>query len=731
MKCEKCGAELIGGETKCPKCGADCGNAQEPGSKASGQSVDSDFDAKYSQMFEESTYSGDSSYKVDEELKKKREARYDESFSNMTDDEKIKALEAARLARKERREKKLKKKQEGGILKQLRRTEAGGAEEDTAKQKTAAPEEKPVREDRAPLRSERKASGRPRKGAALSKVSPKIALIAGVVIAAAVIVIVIASVNMASRVSYELPETPTVYTKGDTLYSSYDGKVNEIGGSFIARQYQEPAEPSSSPSRGDDDEESSDETPYFEPVSERDLITYTEDGSGVYFINNANLNENDGSLNYAESGKKNSSVKIADDVYHDIKVSSDGTGVLFLTGTDRYGAGGTLNYWSSVSGQSAVLAENVLPDDYMFGQGGSILYLNEYNSEYYVGNLYLVTVSEGVVSETKMVDSDVYTMFGTNPGGRAVVYAKNYNDETMCFETYLLKADSEERVMVTDGSRCAPVIQTASDGMFAGGSYENYYQTLYYVSLSSGQRERISGNLTEIVKMSSDEQSVVFRKANAEGTAFEYYYANLSGTEGQLIASNITVLDDENHKRVSQFEINSDFTRVAFIDGYDTSVESGGLYVLSIENGVVGQSKKISDTAYSCNITPDGQTVRFADNYNITWNLVTLNAYTNEKNTVLAEEVGAGAFTFDKSGNYIVYAKNYSLESRTGDVYCVSNDGKVREVAAGVSSYGLKNNGEIVYYNSQGGSTFELFKTGADGKRAKSIDEEVTGVVAY
>ena len=111
---------------------------------------------------------------------------------------------------------------------------------------------------------------------------------------------------------------------------------------------------------------------------------------------------------------------------------------------------------------------------------------------------------------------------------------------------------------------------------------------------------------------------------------------------------------------------------------------------------------------------------------------MTLNAYSGEKNTVLATEVGAGAFTFDKAGEYIVFAKNYSLETRTGDVYAVNNKGKVKDITQGVSSYGLKSDGDIVYYNSQGGnSSFELFKVRADGKKTKSIDKDVSRVVTY
>lgn len=743
MKCEKCGAELVNGV--CPVCGAEslkksadfnkeelAEKTTEGGAQKPEQEVGSDFDKQYSMMFEKPSDSAPQ-YQVDQELKRKREARYDESFANMSDSEKIKALEAARLARKEKREKKEQKKANGGVFASIKSRESDKTKKTEPRKRPSEDLQKPE-SSKAEPRASRSQRSKTKKKSGFA-MSPKAGLAVGCVVAAAVIAVIIGAVNMASKSGYELPETPTVYAKGDSLYAAYDGKKVEISADFIAEEYVETTpEPSATPSRNrDDDEPTPAPEPYYEPVKEKDLITYTEDGTGIFFMDNANLNENKGSLNFSKSGEKKSTVKIADDVYYNIAAAKDGSGVMYLTGTDKYGGGGTLYYWSALTNTSTMLSENVLPGDYIIGQNGnSLLYLTEYNSEYYVGDLYLVKLNKGAVGESKKVDSDVYKAFGTNPSGEAVVYAKNYNDENMCFETYLMKANSDEKVMVTDGSRCEPVFLANSDGMYAGGSYADYYQTLYFVSLQSGEKEKLSGNLTEIVKMSKDEQAVIFRKANAEGTAFDYYYANQAQSEGQIIAENITVLDDEDHKRVSQFEINDDFTRAVYIQGYDVANESGGLYTVAINNGAVGSDRKISDTAYSCNITPDGLTIRYADSYDITWNLVTLNAYSGEKNTVLATEVGAGAFTFDKAGEYIVFAKNYSLETRTGDVYAVNNKGKVKDITQGVSSYGLKSDGDIVYYNSQGGnSSFELFKVRADGKKTKSIDKDVSRVVTY
>ena len=806
MKCEKCGNEIPAGSEKCPSCGNISDNAAadvkqsksqpEPekiaksnqentkseitsqtgknNSDKSEESVakepDADFELRYSSMFDKSNVSTDNEYKIDEELKRKREARYDESFSNMTNDEKIKALEAARLARKEKREKKLAKKESGGFLASLRRDsdkpnaevgsenrtelssaangstasilrrapkaapQAAGDNQPADVSKTVSIDTNEVKKELAKTEKRQRKSRSPRRPSRKFSLTPRFGIILGCLIAVLVVGVVIASVNMASKVAYGEPEMPTVYTKGNTLCEYYDGKEIELSQNFIAKEYEEQVEPTASPKRSSDDDDEAEPTPMpvSDPIKEKDLVHSSSGGEFTYFIDSADMNEKSGSLKFVQNGKKKSLTSIADNVYYNVAVSDDGTGVLYLTGADSFGMGGTLNYWSSLTKKSIKLSDNVNVDNFMFAGGGnSVAYISEYNQEYYVGDLYLASIAKGVVSEPGKIESDVYKVFGTNPAGTTVVYAKNFSDEDNCFEVYMMKQNSNEAVLITDGSRCEPILAKTSDNMFVGGSYADYYQTLYYASLENGQKEKIGMGLTELIEMSKDEQAVVFRKANAEGTAFDYFYANQSGTDEQELAVNVTVLDDEDHKRVCQFDINDDFTKAVYIQGYDLASESGGLYTVSINNGSVSSDKKISDTAYSCNLTPDGNTIRYADNYDITWNLVTLNAYNGEKSTVLAEEVGAGAFTFDKAGEYIVYAKNYSLENRTGDVYCVDNKAKTREVVTGVSTYGLKGNGNIVYSEKVSDAEVDLYFTEPNGKKTKNIDKGISGVVSY
>lgn len=733
MKCEKCGMEMPSTNV-CPNCESDKKTEEniidtENTENTEKVTPDDEFEKRYTSAFE--TPTDGEKYKIDEELKRKREARYDESFSNMTNDEKIQALEAARMARREKREKKKQQKKEsGGVFSNILKHEmpkaispkkpkaenASKATQDSERKEDNNIEDNNIEKTRVlnldDVKRGLSSKKKNKKHLNTEKFKPKHGVVLGGVLAALAVVVIVASVSIASGKKSTEAEIPTVYTKGNMLYTHYDGSETMISTDFIESE------------RDESIENAPDE------IKEKDLILSTSDGSALYFIDSADMNAQSGTLNYIKGTKSRSLTKIADDVYYKTAISQSGDGILYLSGADSFGNGGSLNYWSAKTEKSVKLSDSVNADSFMLSQDGTrVLYVTNYNDEYFVGDLYMACLQKGEISEMGKLDSDVYKLFGTNALGTTAVYAKNYDKKSLCFDVYITKDTANGSVLVAEKSRCTPLIAKNSEYMYVGGSYENYYQSLYYASLENGQKEKIGGNLTELVKMSGDEQSVVYRKANAEGTAFDYFYASAQGENEQELAMNITVLDDADHKRVCQFDINDDFTKAIFIQGYDTECESGALFMASINSGVVSSDKKISDTAYSCNLTPSG-IVRYADSYDTAWNLVNLNAYDGDNTYLLAKEVGAGAFTFDKAGKYIVYAKNYSLENKTGDVYCVDNKAKTNEVVKSVSTYGLKSNGDIVY-SEKTGDSLDIFMTKPSGKGAKNIDKDATKVVSY
>lgn len=677
-----------------------------------------------------------------------------EAFESLSDEEKLQALEAARLERKAKRERKhqgkhgVSKPSSVSGMKEADRKQGGFRSKKSGEiisgmngKRNGENAEKPAilseRSQRARSSSRSDSSERKKTSGNAPRLSAKVGLAVGALAVCVVVAVVIASVNMFSNVVESAPETPTTYLKDNALYSYYDGEVAQLSGNFISAEYVEP-EPSATPSssRDDDSDEDSRSTPEptIEPIEDRDLINYTADGLGTYYIDSADMNTKTGTLKYYASDGKSDVREIAQNVYYDIDISPDGAGVLYLTNVSGDGKYGELNYWSTATNASETVASDVNRDNFMFSQDGkSVLYVTRYNDEYFVGDLYVKSYGENAPIEPVMIDSDVYKAYGTNPSGSTVVYAKNYSEDDETHTVFVSNVSAPSPTQVVENSKCDPVLLTKSDNMFVAGNFENYYQTLYYASLTSGQTQVMASGFTEFVKTSADEQAVIFRSASSEGTYFEYYYASTQANTAQRISGNITVLDDPEHERVVQLDVNDDFTRCVYIEGYNPETESGALYECQISNFTLGAPVKISERAYSCDVSKDGTIVRYADDYDTTWNLVDLKMYENGNNVTVAEDVSAGAFTYDENGVATVYAKNYSIETRTGDVYVADEKGRSTEVGLGVNSYGLKQDGQIIFHDNMDNAEnkFELYYAKPSGKGAKAVDDSISEILAY
>lgn len=677
-----------------------------------------------------------------------------EAFESLSDEEKLQALEAARLERKAKRERKqqgkhgvskpsavsgmkeadrkqggFRSKRSGGVISGMSGKRSGEAAKESAVSSD--------RSSRARGSSRADSSARTRTSRNAPRLSAKVGLAIGALAVCVVVTVVIASVNMFSDVVESAPETPTTYLKDNALYSYYDGEVAQLSGNFISAEYVEP-EPSATPSSSSDDDSDEDSRstpePTIEPIEDRELINYTADGLGTYYIDSADMNTKTGTLKYYASDGRSEVREIAQNVYYDIAISPDGTGVLYLTNVSGDGKYGELNYWSSATNTSESVASEINRDNFMFSQDGkSVLYVTRYNDEYFVGDLYVKSYGENAPTEPVMIDSDVYKAYGTNPSGSTVVYAKNYDEDDETHTVFISNVSAPSPTQVVENSKCDPILLTKSDNMFVAGNFENYYQTLYYASLTNGQTQVMASDFTEFVKTSADEQAVIFRSASSEGTYFEYYYASTQANTAQRISGNITVLDDPEHERVVQLDVNDDFTRCVYIEGYNTETEAGALYECQISNFTLGAPVKISERAYSCDVSKDGAIVRYADDYDTTWNLVDLKMYENGNNVTVAEDVSAGAFTYDENGVATVYAKNYSIETRTGDVYVADENGRSTEVGLGVNSYGLKQDGQIIFHDNMDNAEnrFELYYAKPSGKGARAVDDSISEILAY
>ncbi|MBQ3573902.1 MAG: hypothetical protein IJA16_04830, partial [Clostridia bacterium] len=213
----------------------------------------------------------------------------------------------------------------------------------------------------------------------------------------------------------------------------------------------------------------------------------------------------------------------------------------------------------------------------------------------------------------------------------------------------------------------------------------------------------------------------------------DYYFVNAKSPNPQTVATAINLTAAKKSGIVS-FDASDDFSKIAYIVGFDTSTNRGALYTMSIINDYAGSEMRISDDAYSCDVSADGAVVRFATSYNSENNTVNLVSYSNSNTLGLADGVAVGAFTFDKMGEYAIYAKEVDKEKSVGRIQSVNHRGKIKDLSEGVSAYGLKKDGTVLLLKKSGEGDSQitsLCKSKLKGGKVKSFADGVSKVISY
>ena len=127
-----------------------------------------------------------------------------------------------------------------------------------------------------------------------------------------VVAIIVGLVNVFAYFAHKTPEYPTLYTKGNELYSFFDGSEIQLSSNFVTTQLETKTETTSKSSGSSSSSKSSAgknklDDPKIEKsakLTEKDLIKISDDGSVVYFIENVNMNNGSGDLVYYVNGKR-------------------------------------------------------------------------------------------------------------------------------------------------------------------------------------------------------------------------------------------------------------------------------------------------------------------------------------------------------------------------------------------------------------------------------------------
>ena len=545
-------------------------------------------------------------------------------------------------------------------------------------------------------------------------------LIVGVVAAVIVVGLITGVINLFASMLDGDMHYPTIYTKGNQLFMVYDKKPVALSENLI--RVQATAEQTKA------DKVLDPKVYRAEKPTEKQLLNVSGDGLYTFFLENVDMNTGRGDLVYIQNDSPKSKTPIASNVYYKLKVGTDGKSVLYLKDTDDTGYHGELCYWAAGKKESMPIQWDVCADNFTFSQDGlSALFIKNFNPIVNTGDLCVRGLSKDASQENIHLDEKVAFVFGTTPKG-VCLYAKDYSVKTGVYDLYA-KEGNNTPILAAQKAFSAPEILKKTEAIYAYSDYHDSLQSISYVDLETGQTNPMVKDITRIERVRMDERAVIYTKEYENGKS-DYYVIGANENASQKIANGVATTTEKS--RV-QFDASDDFSRVAYIGAYSEENGKGALFTLSIINDYVGIEKRISDEAYSCDVSADGAVVRFAAGYNKDAGTVNLIAYQNSNTVTMTEGVSVGAFTYDKAGEVIVYAANVQTQPQvSGDILCVTNKGKVREIDTGVSSYGMKKDGMILLLKREiGAETGSLYYANQKGKKMKLMDEGVNKALVY
>ncbi len=390
MKCPKCGINLLEHVETCPFCktpiSANVTETQNQNNNSPKQNtgrfsaVDPkresyDFDLQYTLTFKDSGEIKQAiadmdagitpnilNERVSDGSKKRSEARYT-----------LEEMQAAALRSQERRELRKSGKSSKGI---------------------SAPKKRISSTERNKLSAMRAAKEKAPKSNGDSKSNLK-GLLFGAGVLVLVVAIIIGIVNVCAFFAHNDPEYPTVYTKGNELYSFYDGKEELLTSNFITVY---------SDANAEQDKKSSSDSKIdtVKQLTEKNIIFVSDTGAVTYFFENFNMNTRAGNLVYYENGREKSRTVLGQNVYYDVEIGSNGSSILYLKNADENGAHGELCYWNPKLKGEVSIESDITANNFKFSQDcTSVTYIKNFNPDVLKG------MPEINRAEIKLLDADI------------------------------------------------------------------------------------------------------------------------------------------------------------------------------------------------------------------------------------------------------------------------------------------------------------------------------------
>lgn len=509
------------------------------------------------------------------------------------------------------------------------------------------------------------------------------------------------------------PVSAFMYLKNNTLSVNIDKISMTLSDNLIDLESYK-----SSDTSGNNTELTADKI--IEIYNSNNLVSRSDNERYIYFISNFNTSTNLGQLKCLDI-KKKKIIDIAENVSDSFVISKDGKSVLFLRNTDYSGNAGELCFKETGSKSVINISGDIDKNMYAFSQDESkALFLGNFNYSLEAGDLYEYDLTAKNAERIK-VDTDVCRVFGTDKSGKIYIYAKDYNASLGYFDIYQKEQDKERKKLV-EQSALSPIISENSNEMYMYGGIENNTHNIYIVNILSGEKQKIASGITDIVKISEDEKTILYRKVYNEQTS-DYYIYSRKSNEPSKVASDVRIIpSDSKFSGISQLSISEDFSCISYISGFDIEKGKGVLYKTRYVNNTAKESEKIADEVFLCHTSLNGKRIIYAKNYSLTRDVVDVYSNTGAENVCLKEEIEFNLFEISETGDNIICISGYNTVGEYGTLEIINSKADSSKISDDVSAFYVLNNSEVFMLKNYDGQakTFDIFKTDKKGNTIKT-----------
>lgn len=734
MKCLECGADLYEGIKKCPYCKTPTGSDEE--------GKFGNFDFKYTISSPEQL---DAIRESVQQVSKNNGARKKEKKKNLfpvkirrmnKPEEKTSSAPVSRqteidAAEKAREMAKSASQRAAEFIPEgLARYTVRGLENQPAQQSSSF-----IKEEQASLntykrvqktveKSERKAPSRRRARRNRKKnkegfkliINKDILKTAG--LAAAALVVAVGVISLIVSLSSKTADTVSSYTyvKDNSLYMVYKGKAAEISQQALCDSYVRYAE------------ETETAVPVEKAAKNAGLTFESKDGKRTYFFDDYNPETKSGTLKLVKSGKTKKIIEISPAVHNSVVMSKDGNSLLYLQTADKNGDMGVLYYWNAKLDEPFKVASDI--DHGTFGFAGDeewVVFIQNLNRVEMQGDLYVKSL-EKLKDEKVKIDSAVCRIYGTNPGGAAYIYAKDYDKTDKTFDIYAINKKGRS-IRLGERTKRDPLMQKTKDKLFVYGATEDATSNLYQVDINSGKKEKIASGVSSILMLSKDEKTVIYDKVYTGKLAD--YYAYTKGNQPQMIAHNV-VVDYNAVAGKPQMAVSQDTKKILYISEFEAFKGGGTLNLCVFKKGKVVSEEQISEDVYAVYRAKDGKFI-VAKDYSTSRKIFDVYLLEGNELKLIKEEVSPEMFEVSAEGDNIFCISNFGVEGKFGTLEKINLKGEAEAIAEGIFDFSLTTENDILIYknlNTDDGS-FDL-DIRLDGRRKiTGVDTVIGEIVGY